>query len=281
MPIRLRILAGCLLLTSLTIGLGLFALDAQQRMSDLAVRIYDEAVMSVSSIRSAETKFAHLRGLYAVANERQRAAGLGSQAAAIDDGAVKSAVTSILEDLDVAQERAMSGDGRTAVAALRLRIQAIAADANGGPAALAQAATAFDNAVEQYAADGLNYRMRAEEMTVAGARSTRIAIGASIATALLITLVVSQTLVPPVRRAARIAAAIADGKFDNKIKVPNRIGRSEPAKLLDALSRMQTAIRDNLERIESLHSEQVQRDRVFRTRTREALACMTRCPQHP
>jgi methyl-accepting chemotaxis protein len=283
MPIRLRILAGCLLLTSLTIGLGLFALDAQQRMSDLAVRIYDEAVMSVSSIRSAETKFVHLRGLYAVANERQRAAGLATHAgaggplpaAAIDEGAVKSAVASILEDVDVAQERAMSGEGRTAVAALRLRIQAIAADANGGPAALAQAAAAFDNTVEQYAADGLNYRMRAEEMTVAGARSTRIAIAASIAIALLITLVVSQTLVPPVRRAARIAASIADGKFDNTIKVPSRIGRSEPAKLLDALSRMQTAIRDNLARIESLHNEQVQRERVFRTRTREALACMT------
>jgi methyl-accepting chemotaxis protein len=298
MPIRLRILIGCLLLTSLTVGLGMVALDGQQRMSELAVRIYDEVVMSVSSLRSAETKFAQLRGLYAIANERQRANAVASSesgsrpqdaagvtsgpspavagpAVSIDEGVVKSTIAAILDDLDVAQGRAMSGDGRAAAATLRLQVQAIAADTSKASGTLEKAAAAFDNTVEQYAADGLNYRLRAEELAGAGARSTRMAVGASIAVALLITLAVSQTLVPPVRRAARIAAAIADGKFDNKIKVPRRVGRSEPAKLLEALSRMQTAIRDNLERIEHMHAEQVRHEQVFRTRTREALAGMT------
>src|SRR5215470_5645213 len=82
MPIRLKIFVACLLLTGVTVALGLFGLDRQRRLGDLAVRMYDEAVMSVNFIRSAETKFAQLRGLFAVAQERQRAAKVSAAPAA-------------------------------------------------------------------------------------------------------------------------------------------------------------------------------------------------------
>ena len=427
MSIRLKIFVACLLLTGVTVALGLFGLDRQRRLGDLAVRMYDQAVMSVSFVRSAEAKFAQLRGLFAVAAERQRAgklalavapseqinerqqpiagarqaaeqserqqpivgvrqaaeqiserqqpiagvrqpaeqiserqqliagarqaaeqserqqliagarqaaeqserqqliagvrqaaeqserqrliaiargssgtasaAGVAAPAPAkavpvmagvatptpakaapvIDQKAVKTAVASILEDLDVASERAMTDQGRAAAVALRQKIQAFAApaDLTATIPLLDQAATAFDDTVEQFAADGLNYRSLAEELVASNTRSTQIAIAASMLVALLITVTLSQTIVPALRRAARIAAAIADGRLDNEIATPRRGGRSETAMLLGALASMQAAIRDNVQRIESLRAEDARHEQAFRTRTREALAGMS------
>jgi len=427
MSIRLKIFVACLLLTGVTVALGLFGLDRQRRLGDLAVRMYDQAVMSVSFVRSAEAKFAQLRGLFAVAAERQRAgklalavapseqinerqqpiagarqaaeqserqqpivgvrqaaeqiserqqpiagvrqpaeqiserqqliagarqaaeqserqqliagarqaaeqserqqliagvrqaaeqserqrliaiargssgtasaAGVAAPAPAkavpvmagvatptpakaapvIDQKAVKTAVASILEDLDVASERAMTDQGRAAAVALRQKIQAFAApaDLTATIPLLDQAATAFDDTVEQFAADGLNYRSLAEELVASNTRSTQIAIAASMLVALLITVTLSQTIVPALRRAARIAAAIADGRLDNEIATPRRGGRSETAMLLGALASMQAAIRDNVQRIESLRAEDARHEQAFRARTREALAGMS------
>jgi methyl-accepting chemotaxis protein len=330
MSIRLKIFVACLLLTGVTIALGLFGLDRQRRLGDLAVRMYDQAVMSVNFIRSGETKFAQLRSLFAVAAERQQAGKLalatqpaeqiserqqliagvrqaaeqserqrliaiarassGAASAAgvaapmpakaapvIDQKAVKTAVASVLEDLDVANERAMTDQGRAAAAALRQKIQTFAAPADL-PAMiplLDQTASAFDDTVEQFAADGLNYRSLAEELAASNTRSTQIAIAASILVALLITVTLSQTIVPALRRAARIAAAIADGRLDNEIATPRRARRSETATLLGALASMQAAIRDNVARIESLRAEDARHEQAFRARTRQALAGMS------
>jgi methyl-accepting chemotaxis protein len=357
MPIRLKIFVACLLLTSVTVALGLFGLDRQRQLGDVAVRMYDQAVMSVGFVRSAETKFVQLRSLFAVAAERQHAADSAAAAAAaaapaastaavtapaaaavasataarpndaiserqqliagarrdaeqserqrliatargnaapaaaaaaavptpaaavptpvaaapvpakvrvaapaIDPKVVKAAVAAVLEDLDVATERAMSKEGRAAAAALHQKVQAFASqtDVVATIPLLDQAAAAFDDTVEQYAADGLNYRSLAEELVASNVRLTQIAIGASIVVTLLITIALSQTIVPAVRRAARVAAAIADGRLDNEIIAPRRARRSETATLLGALARMQAAIRDNLARIEGLHAERAE-----------------------
>jgi methyl-accepting chemotaxis protein len=341
--IRFKILLACLALTSVTVGLGLFVLQGQRGLGDLAMKIYDDAVMSISYARSAETKFAELRGQLALSDQKRAAAdqiaglhaaasakavatahaavaapqgqpeqserqamidiarggkmvsdverpgeiserqallaaarapvvgreAVAAEAAPVKDPAnsqpqVDKAIAAVLDDLDVAIERAMSQDGRGSAKALRESIAGISSTWKGPGAAkrIEDVAGAFDQLVEQYAADGLQLRSNAEEMVAQGVRSTEIAIGASVAIALLITWVLTFTIVPALRRAARIAEDIADGRLDNVIVLPKRRGSSEAVALLVALSRMQKAILESLQRSEGLSAEKAEAEQT-------------------
>ena len=70
MRIRFKILLACLSLTSVTIALGLFVLQGQRGLGSLAMSIYDDAVMSISYARSAETRFVDLRGKLVMSHQR-------------------------------------------------------------------------------------------------------------------------------------------------------------------------------------------------------------------
>jgi methyl-accepting chemotaxis protein len=329
--IRFKILLACLALTSITVALGLFALQGQRELGSLATKIYDDAVMSISFVRSAETKFVDLRGQLALAAQKRaaledaanaRAVVLADAAArsastvpveeserrtlidtarggkkvssdaarpgeasdrqamlatargqgaavagrettpaapAISQTAIDKSVASIVEDLDVAIERAMSEDGRKAAKAMRTAIGGISSGWKTATAAkqIADVSAAFDQLVEQFAADGLEFRTNAEELVSRGVHGTLMAIGLSVAIGLLITLLLSFTIVPAIRLAARLAEDIASGRLDNVIVVPRRPGRSETAALLAALSRMQVAIRENIDRSDEIRAEQV------------------------
>ena len=74
MSIRLKILFACLLMTAVTVTLGVFALTAGRQLGDLAIQVYDEAFMSVSLVRSAETRFTALQSLYTAADAADQAA---------------------------------------------------------------------------------------------------------------------------------------------------------------------------------------------------------------
>ena len=74
MSIRLKILFACLLMTAVTVTLGVFALTAGRQLGQLAIQVYDEAFMSVSLVRSAETRFTALQSLYTAAEAADQAA---------------------------------------------------------------------------------------------------------------------------------------------------------------------------------------------------------------
>jgi hypothetical protein len=214
--IRFKILLGCSLLTSVTVALGLFVLQAQRGLGDLAMNIYDDAVLSISYARNAETRFVDLRGKLAVVDAlsdsrpvevTERAAMLAvargqtapvsretaapeeaaAMAKAISQAEVDKAIAAIRDDLDVAVERAMSEDGRKAAQALRESVSAISTNWKGAAAVkqIDAVTGAFDLLVEQYTTDGLQLRVNAENLVSRGIRSTLIAIGASAAIALL------------------------------------------------------------------------------------------------
>ncbi len=73
-------------------------------------------------------------------------------------------------------------------------------------------------------------------------RLTRIAGGLSVALGLLITALLTRSIVPALRLTARVADSVAAGRLDNAIPVPRRIGRSETARLLQAVAGMQARI---------------------------------------
>ena len=107
--IRAKILMGCLALATLTAALGAYSQIAQRELAGLATTIYDDAFMGVSYLRSAQVHFGDL-------SRRTESAGLN-----------QLAVAAILDDLEVASERAMSAAGKQEVDALRSRISAASA----------------------------------------------------------------------------------------------------------------------------------------------------------
>jgi methyl-accepting chemotaxis protein len=299
--IRFKILLACLLLTSVTVALGLFVLQAQRGLGSLAMNIYDDAVLSISYARSAETKFVDLRGKLAMSHQQRVVAdalsgprpgeaserqamlaiargqtapaagreavtpeGAAVMAQAISQAEVDKAIAAIRDDLDVAIERAMSEDGRRAAQALRESVSGISSSWKSTAAAkqIDAVTGAFDLLVEQYTTDGLQLRVNAENLVARGIRSTLIAIGASVAIALFITWALSFTIVPAVRRAAKFAEDIADGRLDIEIVLPKRRGGSETVALLVALSRMQTAIRESIARSERLSAEKAEAEQT-------------------
>ena len=244
MSIRLKILAGCIGMLLVTIGLGLYERLHARALGDLAVRVYDESLMSISYVRNANLGFVRF------AMTSQDPKGLNV----------------VLSDLDVAIERASSPETRTATKALQEKVTALRAarqTANTDQGTVARAIeTDFDNLVELVTADGFTQRSNVDSLIAASEHSIRYALGASVAVALAITLALGAAIVRPVRRGVAVAVAIADGKLDNIIDIR---GRSETAALLRALAGMQDAIADNLARIEAQRIADQEQQAQFQT----------------
>ena len=236
MSIRSKILFGCMALTILTGALGLYAQAAERELAALALRIYDEAFMGMSYLRSAQVEFATL------VNARH------------DGTRATATVEDVLSDLDVARKRAMSANGRAAAETLVGEIKLLhwqsgrLADAD-----IAAVQGQFERAVETFAGDGFRYRRGVGEMVSAQARHASIVIGATVIIALSITLLLTRLIAPPIRRAVRIAQLIAGGKLDNAISLG---GRGETGELLRALSTMQASIAAALAHIRRLMDDQ-------------------------
>ncbi len=241
MTIRSKILAGCLALTVLTALLGLYAQRAERELGTLALRIYDEAFMGVSYLRSAQAGFALL-------------------AAGARDGRLDpEAVAGVIGDLEVAQARAMSPEGRADADRLATAVAAVTRRGVGSlDPALKEVQTGevqarFEHAVEVFAGDGFRYRQGVGRMVAAQQRQMTVVFVLILLGALAITSVLSGMIAPPVRRAVRIAQAIAAGQLDNAIPVT---GRGETAELLQALATMQGSISAALGKIRALMADQ-------------------------
>ncbi len=239
MSIRFKILAGCLGLTLLTGMLGLFAQIAERRLGTIAFNIYDNAFMAVSYLREAQIDCSRL------ASDARHSAHSASISSALSQ--------EVLDDLEVVRERAMSSAGRAQAAALRRQATTQLPRLAGDPAAAAALQAAFSRLVERFADDGFRYREGVSQLVRAQIRRTWIAIGGSLLAAVAITILISRTIAPPIRRAVRVAQSIAAGRLDNLISAK---GRGETAELLRALSAMQASIASGMARINALMAQQ-------------------------
>ena len=244
MSIRTKIFLGCVSLTLITILVGLLARAAQSELGATAFRIYDEAFMSMSYLRSAQnTLLGVSRDLYA-------------GTATMDE--VADRLGTALEDLEVAQSRAMSPRGAQAAGQLWQDVSVLVDEVRGSarlpkPERLTGVGQAFDAAVEGFAGDGYRARRSVTALVHKMSIAASIAMALSVAAALAITAALSRAIVPSLRHAVSVAASIAAGRLDNKIP-PG--GRSETGVLLRALGTMQDSIAQNLLRIEALMAAQ-------------------------
>ncbi|WP_158745558.1 methyl-accepting chemotaxis protein [Acidisphaera sp. L21] len=225
MPIRFKILLGCLALTLMTVGLGLYSRSAEQQLGALSVRLYDDAFLAMSYLRSAQNDLL--------------------LAAAFQDDKAEERLHDAVADITVAEDRAMSPSGKKAAAGLHKSLVEISMlHGQARIDAIAGAEEDFDTAVEIYGSDGFHLRRVVGDVLVDTDRHTWIALGVSVLAALVITILLGRAILPQVRQAVRIAQAIAGGNLANTM-TPR--GRSETADLLRALGIMQAAISASLE----------------------------------
>jgi hypothetical protein len=64
MPIRLKILVACIALTGVTLLMGSFSQSAQRDLGEVATRLYDDAFLAMSYLRSAESKLVRAEAEY-------------------------------------------------------------------------------------------------------------------------------------------------------------------------------------------------------------------------
>ena len=231
-------------MTAITIAFGLVARTNQAELGRLAFRLYDEAFMSMSYLRSAQNTVLSV--------SRDLAAPNASMKAVVDDK-----LDTALSDLAVARDRALSPESRAAASWLQDQLEIlrkqIAGDTPAARGSLIELENHFDSAVEINAGDGFRSRRRAIKLVADVERQTWMITAISVAAALLITFLLSRAIVPSVRHAVRIATNIAAGRLDNPIETG---GSGETAVLLRALSTMQHSIADKIAQIETLMAQQ-------------------------
>ena len=231
-------------LTLVTILVGLLSESAQVQLSSTALGIYDDAFISMSYLRSAQSLILGV--------SRDLALGVTNDDVFIDQ------LQSAEDALDVARERAMSPVGedqakhlQAAVSDLQTRLrQPSASPTRSEFRAIEQQ---FDSAVTTYAADGFRLRGSAESLADRTRLETYAAMAASALAALVIAFRLNRAIVPPIRHAVKIAASIAGGQLDNQI---DWHGPRETVALLQALTAMQQSIADKMARIETLLRQQ-------------------------
>ncbi len=252
MSIRIKILLGCLALTSVTVLLGGYTRAVQRELGGVTTRLYDESFLAMSYLRSAQN------GLMRVEAEYQRPWHNAEQEEAAR-GALAAALPEVSENLGVARTRALSFSGRSTTEGLAGALTALGDLARSEERAtllraLGRIDAQFETAVELYAADAFAQRAEAGAMVERSVRRSGMAMVASVLVALLITAALSGSIVPAVREAVGIAEAIAAGRLDTPIRI--RGGRGEAALLMRALGTMQNSIAAAMARIRALMEAQ-------------------------
>lgn len=178
MPIRAKIIIGCLGFVVVMVALGLFMRAQEYRLGQLSMDVYDNALIGVSYARKAQTGFVRL------------ASDLRTDPKSIGGAGVRSRVDELLGDLDVAIERAISDKGREEATRIRAAIAALRDDRAEGPTAavLAEIDGALDKLVQKYTADGFIYRVRTERLVDATDEGVVIALAAAVVLAAVITI---------------------------------------------------------------------------------------------
>ena len=232
MTLKAKLLIACLILILAPAAGGWFAWKLQRNLGELAISIYDSAVVGVSHIGKAQADFVRYAAAPAANGDR---------------------LEKIADYLAIASERATSDRARTATDKVRDSVRTLQASGHA-PAAeqLAELDTLLGKAVKRFDADGLESRDGAETMVDVSRvwmRSIGLAVIGMVA---LIGLVLWRAVIPPLRRAEAVATAISEGKLDNSIRLK---GRDEAAQLLRALDIMQRSIAGNLAKIEAMRAQ--------------------------
>ncbi|MFC3229074.1 methyl-accepting chemotaxis protein [Marinibaculum pumilum] len=277
MSIRMKLVAGFLLLVLLATGQGLYALRAVTSVGELVTGMYDGPLMGISHARAAQTDFA------AAARHMSQAISLSqSFGSEVDRAAIDAAYEAFQGNLDVVRER-LAGDPLAVSQADS--IQALAADwkakgdmiltgrtVDGAPITSlptltvvqrqdAQIASDLTALVEEVAVHGYTFRSEAEEIVAADLQITLALLGLIVVAGLTAAALLARGIVRPIRTAVAAAERVAGGDLEGTLESGRR---DEAGALLRALGRMQASLREErvaqAERQAEKEREQAQRE---------------------
>jgi len=242
MTIRFKILLACFALVAITGSLGIFAWLQERELGALATGIYDNAVVGVSYAQKAHTDFVRLASDASIGNPVSR-----------------HAMEPVLEELDVARERAITPVGRAFARQIRADIAGLGAP-NGAVnlnARLERLDAELGDLAAKFTADSFIYRVKTDRAITRTTFWTKVAVGAAILFALICAFLLEEAIVPPIRRAVTIASSVAAGELNNEIRAGK--GRSETTRLLGALAEMQHSVAESVKRAEAVRISEAAR----------------------
>jgi len=242
MSLRIHILLGSLFFLGIIVALALFTQSQELELGTLATDVYDNALVGVTNVQKAQTDFVRL----AVETRSGKAIS-------------KENLSDLLEQLDVAKERAITPQGKQLAGEIHSEIEQLLKPMS--ETARDQWLTRIDDdlgdLVAKYTADSFIYRVRTDRVIKQIDKGFYVAVWSAALLALIASFSLGQFIVPPISRAVQIATSIAGGKFNNAIAA--KPGRSETARLMTALSVMQESIAESTRRAEALRTSEAAR----------------------
>ncbi|KQT55248.1 MULTISPECIES: EAL domain-containing protein [unclassified Aureimonas] len=242
MSIKLKLVGGCICITMATVMVGLLAQSSQQQIGTLAVRIYDDALLSTSALRSAQASMIRLEvGL----RLDDAATPPPSSALDADQTAYLSAeVPGILAELATASAGAITPNGKEAVDSVQRALARVKAAQGKLTGRLLLNELRYINAelastVKIFQSDAYTVRSDVDRLVDKTVERTWLGMAATAVLMIVITSFLIWRIVPSVRRALVVTRSIAARKLDNDIR-PRGMG--EMAELLSAMSHMQDSI---------------------------------------
>jgi len=270
MSIRFKVLIVCMGFIIITVCVGVFSHNQEINLGKLALNIYDEAFVGVNYAHKSQSAFIRFMGTH------------DSKDSAVITKLDGAQFGRLVDNLDIAIERAMSDKGRDLAKKIRAQIITLRAESPGTalvPAQLQEIDTEMNRLVDRYTADGFAYRIHSSEIVATSRKWLTFVLAGAVLFAIAAAFIFQRSVVPPIIQAVTVAMAIERGKLDNKIEAK---GGGETALLLSALAQMQTSIAYNIRRIEE-ETRRAERERIANQTKSEFLTNMShelRTPMH-
>ena len=233
MKILTKIMLGSMSSLLLTLSVCGFSYIQTDKISNLAIGIYDNAFMGVNYVHKAQKDFIRFEASH------------GSPDSDVSDEASRQQLQGIVDKVDVAIERAMSDKARDAAKTISATIGDIIKNTSGTRASgydLVKIDRDITKLTERFAGDGMAYRMHADDIVDGNKKFLLIISVLCSLFSIVVAILLGRSIVPPLNRAVAIALAIAQGRLDNTIVSK---GKDETAHLLQSLQSMQAALADN------------------------------------
>ena len=253
--IRGRILFAFLIMSVITVALGVYAAHGISRAGILVAKTFDESLISINYARAASADFAGMRAAYA----RRWIASDPDQRNHLDQGSRRLLERGLSDDLAIAAERCLQS-ARATKAAAGVQ-QAVSAWAEvrrrmlegGGSAAAWSELDHYSGIVDQeidllvnyMAGDAFTYRQRARAAVAQDTRLNLFGTGIAVLLSGLVAWLLARRIIGSVATASSVAARIAGG--DLRGEMP-RAGADELGALLAAMGVMRENIRAMMQR---------------------------------
>jgi methyl-accepting chemotaxis protein len=252
MSVRFRIVLASLVFIVLCAGVSVSAWRTQQTLGRLAIELYDHAFVGEDFLARGTVGWEEFAASHA--------------GAPVTPAISNALLEPILADLDIAGQRALGTKTVSTVAAVRVAITALK------ETPLAQQKAAFmaidallRKAAHRFSNDGLAQRDGADAAIGSAQRVLLVVMAAGLCGSVAVAWLLSRSIVPPLRSAARAMTQLSQGELNVAIDAGTR--RDEIGALFSCLDVFRTALLDK----QALQADQARQDETRRLRQQSLL----------